>query len=349
MIDKKKRHGAWLAVGRGGGTMGHKRNMRLWYAVAALVIIIVAVYLLLGMGGSTVLVSGSNVSLKNGSSTSFRLAGGGPTYSLYLVSATNSSATFYLGKVPILASPVMQFTLSKGGAVNASADGSYIADVEVRLLASTQGQASLALNPIPASLGVAQSVGVTSFNPLPTGQGGGSAGSQGAATTTAVTTVVTTATGMTTAATTTVAQSASVQAMAKVNSTTYGSLMNSYNKLYMEDAACTPGVYNITLTAYTHPSQQPVGPESYWNVTPFVPSMILSNATLVSGTIWDVTYTAVTPTGRSQILDLKVDISSGTVLSATFEGLFAGLNYTVINNNYIFQSSVGNACAAYIP
>ncbi|MDE1849138.1 MAG: hypothetical protein KGI00_00210 [Candidatus Micrarchaeota archaeon] len=321
----------------------HGRSGLNWPAIAIVAIVIIAiVYFFVSGSGIKTVTSTYNFSMSSSNSVNFRLPGSNSTYSVYLASASPASATFYVGKEPVLINRISVFTLTPGGSVNVSTDGSDPANLVVKLHSSGTNTASVELLHIPTDFNARVSSSVTFLN-----------SSQAAAASTTVTTTVATTTvgvgqGSTTAPTTTVSSSggSAAQALADANLTAYGTLMNNYKVLYNNGKQCTPGLYNSTMQSKGFSY---AGPNSYANISMVTPTDVTSSVAKVSGSTYNVTYVLVKPSGNSNVLVLKLDSSSNTLITYKYGGDFSGLTYGQLNQSYATEAQIGNNCAAYIP
>ncbi|MDE1851405.1 MAG: hypothetical protein KGH69_01805 [Candidatus Micrarchaeota archaeon] len=322
--------------------MHHQHKPRIGWpviVVALVVVIALAYFFIAGSGIQTVRTS-SNFSLFSSNSVNFMLPGNDSVYSIYLAAASPGSATFYVGKEPILINKISVFTLIPGSAVNVSTEGLGTANIEVKLHSSSNNSATVEIVHIPKDFNARVSGSVTYL----------ANSSQGSSATTVTTTIAATTTigqGTTTAPTTTVSTSGtSSQALVDANLTTYGTLMNNYKVLYNNGKQCTQNTYNIDM-ANAGKSYSP--PNDYYNASQFTPTDVKSSAAKVSGSVYNVTYILNTPIGNSNVLTLKVDSASNTLISEKFGGFFSSETYSTLNQKYQAAVAIGDNCASYIP
>lgn len=316
-------------------------------AAVVIIVIIIAAYFAFSGGSSTYVSSSTNVTILPANSIYFSLPDSKNVYVLFLKSSAPSTATLYMSDLPVLASPIAVLQLGRGQSFNISADGSPIADLQIKLIGANATQSELELSFIPRLLNVKPSSGISYMSPTLT-TGAATNQSNGTATTTVTTTGTTTAGSSST--TTIAATDYSAKAVIDANTTKYGILINEYKALYIKDLACTPGIYNTTFYAEEH--QQAVPPNDFKNVSPTVITKITSSASVFSGNVYNITYIATAPSpevGTLPILKVQLDVGTNTLVSGKFVGPFAGLNYTTVNNYYDFQANIGNDCGAYIP
>lgn len=318
--------------------------------VYALIVVVIVVALYLALSGShgSVISSNMTVTLSANKSVDFSVSGLGGSYSLFLASSTNSLATFYISKLPALTNPIITFGLAKGGSANVSLNGSSYAHLQVKLLSDSQNQAEVELVRIPVGFDVLQSASVRSFTPTVMVSGTGStnvvytttvnssSGSSVSTTTTLTTTQTTTvkSTGFTTA-----------QVLEAANKTTLGNLMVMYNAMYKRAQSCTPGLYNSTfIYKYGHGA---VGSYDYYNASLNTPTGFEINTSEVSVDEYDISYTALIPTGNRLSLVMLVNVSSGAQISYQASGIFLDQNYTTMSESFVSVNST-NDCDPYV-
>ena len=232
-------------------------------------------------------------------------------------------------------------SLTSGSSASVSSAGSAISDINVKLESSSSSGASIDMTPLPAALSVAPSSSVSVLNPAALG------GSN--ANTSAITLATTVST---TSATTTVQNTAATQeqqALSIANTSSTGLLMKKYKALYDSDTACSASVYATTYSLYY--GLVPAVPNDFANVSAFTPTDLTVSVSPVSGSRYNVTYSAVSHSQYTSgpAVILTVDTSSSSVVATKFTGLYTGLGYATINSTYLFQSGVANkACGALI-
>jgi hypothetical protein len=260
-----------------------------------------------------------------------------------LQSSSNYSAVLYASRVPVLLGPVSAFSLATGASASVSSAGSQIADINVKLMSSSSKGASIDVTPLPSTLAVGTSSTVSVLNPAALGS---------ASSANAVTVVPSLTTAVTTSATTTILNTGATlkqQAIGIANATQVGTLMKKYKALYNSDTACTASVYGATYSIYY--GAMPTVPNDFANVSALTPTDIAVNATLVSGSRYNVTYSLVSgsPYTRGPAVVVTVDTSLSSAVGTAFAGMYRGLSYATINNTYTFQSGIVNrACAAFV-
>lgn len=307
---------------------------------AGAVIVLVALYLLYSFlqPGVVVVTSQKTLSFSTNGTQLVKIYNGS-TVAIRLISSSNSSATFYVTRTPILYGPVVVVSLYSGMAANVSSDGSQLADMNIRLDSSNGQSASIMLAPLLSSFGIRTSSSVHLLNPTGFGAGG-------------VNVIIITTSTVTTSIPTTTVNSSSFtlfqHARNLMNQTTIGSLMNKYKTLYMKDINCTASTYNSTY--YTYYSMLPPAPLSFENVSVQTPRDITvseSNTTKVNNVL--VTYSAVSSSSSGSVVLALVNVSSSLFLrNVSYVGIYQGLNYTILNNSYIFQSGIRNSCGALV-
>ncbi|MDE1854908.1 MAG: hypothetical protein KGH57_01125 [Candidatus Micrarchaeota archaeon] len=308
--------------------------------VAALIVIYIAYGILLP--SVVTITSTRSLTLSTNQSQLIKIYNGSPA-DMKVVSSSSSSASFYLTSVPVLYGPVVSFSLSPQASLNVSSSGSGTADMNIKLVSSSNSSITVEITPLTAALGIKPSRGVTLLNPASLSNIG-----------TSNITITTLSTVSTTSTTTTTISTNSTlvlfqQALTLMNKTGTGVLMKNYAALYAKDVACTPSVYNATYTQYY--SKHPPAPVDYYNVSLATPTGIKINESKLSKTNVLLTYSTVSPSPGTTGTAVQAIIntsSSSFIQSLSFTGVYAGFNYTILNKSYAFQSKILNNCGAYI-
>lgn len=327
----------------------------------ALIIIVIAIiaYLALTVHGVSALGTNETVLLAPGQTSYFMLKNNPSVYSIYLKNTTTAYANFYVSKVPVLASPIVSFGLVGGQAINVSTNGTAQgANLQVKLISSTNSNARVNLIPVPAGFTVRISSGVTTKNP----SSFYSINSTASQTTTtpppSTNSTTTTSSGVTTS-TTTIATTVSGKSKYQIalqnisvvlNTTPIGTLMKDYNILYSKDTSCTASQYNTTLLSYAH--LQAAGPYTFYNATLNTPTSLTVNAVQLNNGLYAVNYTASVPQRSLSGVAVKLDISgTGVITNQSFvsTGIYQGLNYSALVTAYNTQSGISGPCGALIP
>jgi len=327
---------------------GKKRSNKLPIAIAIIIILVaLIIFAIIYTQPHVYYVNApTRLGLALNSSILYKLPSSTDTFTLYLKNSTNSSATLYITKTPVLAYSVLAIYLTQGGSANISSEELKVADMHILLLSSNYKGVELELTPIDPSLGLKPSglsveLQPTSFieRMLYTGN---------------VSIISTTSTTTSTSITTTTINQSSIipmqQIMSFVNTTSPGILMNSFAALYQKDRACNASVYNATFQ--TLENMKAIGPNSFYNVSPSVPRNININVTKLANNTYLVTYIGVTPSKlyTGALLNLKISLTpTPTLLNVSFEGPFKYMNLTQVTKIYTFQSSIQNFCGAYMP
>ena len=307
-------------------------------AAAAILIIALAAYYLVGQGVPQ--ITQTQLIYIPANQTSY-FSVSGYTVAMRLQSSASSGVTLYTSRVPVLLGPISAVSLTSGSSASVSSAGSAISDINVKLESSSSSGASIDVTPLPAALSVAPSSSVSVLNPAALG------GSN--ANTSAITRATTVST---TSATTTVQNTAATQeqqALSIANTSSTGLLMKKYKALYDSDTACSASVYATTYSLYY--GLVPAVPNDFANVSAFTPTDLTVSVSPVSGSRYNVTYSAVSHSQYTSgpAVILTVDTSSSSVVATKFTGLYTGLGYATINSTYLFQSGVANkACGALI-
>lgn len=341
---------------KGSGIRMPKVNLP--YIIVALIIIAVIVAALAISGANSVSTIGYNKSytLAQGQAVYFRPGNAGAKTTMLLSNTTNNSAVLYISTVPILLNNAYRLTLIQGEVANVSTNGSQFANLQVRLNYLSGGEASLTLTVIPSDFGVRPSYTVV---PLVQPAAATSAAASNASTSTgtakstqnSTATAASHSTGNTSPASTPQAILLSdSQVMGIVNTTSYGMLMSKLKAIYVKDSACTSATYNTTYTSLLHSS--PAAPYTYSQQLAITPTGLNFSVSHGKGTNYEVAYyTAGRTTAASgPALYLWINSSrSSPVVNATFEGIFSGQDYSVVNSTYNTQAGIASDCAVYIP
>lgn len=305
------------------------------------VIVIIIIYLLLQSTAAPTIKSNRTVTLPVNSSFNFNLPDNSTVSSIYLASSSNSSATLYISKVPVLERDLFQVTLQKGATVNISAYGGTNADLQIQFLSGGAKSAIISLSYIPKNLNIQPST-LHALNSTPFGK-------QTTTTISPTTTAGGTKQSSSTTVTTTVkAQNMTQQALIDANSSSEGVLVVNYNHLYTTAAAqCTPSAYNSTYR--TKHSHSPSGASSFANVTVAVPTSIYATVKPQSSTLYNITYTAVIPIGNLPALKMQINTTTQFVISYGFVGIFQGETYNTALSQYQALNQSTNPCSPYVP
>ncbi len=314
--------------------------------VVAAIVILAIIYLLVQNPSVEQISSNKTVTLAVNSSFNFDLPSNSSIASIFLASASNSSALLYLSKVPVLEKEVLIVPLNKGSTVNISVYGSPNADLQVSFVSGSSKGAVISLYSIPKNLNIRpatlQFLNSTSF---------GKTVSTTTISSNQSTAPTTTANGASTtvaATTTVVAVNASAKALQEANNSATGTLIVNYNKLYTKAATqCTPSAYNSTYI--TKHGSSPKGPNTYANSTQVVPTSIFATVKTISPTLYNVTYTARISIGNLNSLQLQINSTTQFVSSYTFEGVFQDQTYNTALQQYQALNQSTNPCSPYVP
>ncbi len=311
----------------------------------AIVVALMIIYIAYGFLSPSVtdISSSSTLSLSQNQTRFVTVYSGSPA-AIKLSSTSPAGASFIITSVPVLYGPVVSFALAPDASLNVSTDGSKTADMNIRLVSSTAAGATVEITPFLSELGVKPSSGVTLLNPASLSNIGSSSNST-------LTTVTTVSTQTTTVAAHNSSQILFQQALSLLNKTGPGILMKEYKTLYQKDVSCTPALYNSTYATY-YSGSKPPAPVSFSNVSAHTPTDVTLNLTAL--TAKDnvlVTYSTVSPSADSTgpaIIAIINTSSASFLRNLTYTGLYTGLNYSILNSSYSFQSKILNACGALI-
>ncbi len=307
----------------------------------------------------------STFNISQGHAVYFELQGSGNVIGLYLANSSAYSASFLMSRLPVLEGQVASFSLAGGTSLNVSTEisKSASADIEVKLVHSSNSGAEVTITRIPPGFYAPQSGLVSISNPTVTSN----TGSAGINTTSVVTTSTPTTSiphgGSTTIATstptTTIAQNINSGQEALVvqaaNQTSIGSIMHGFESIYSKEGTCTPDAYNTSFRIVN--GYSPYGVYSYQNVTSpqnlaYFPTGVTASASQISGNLYMVNYTM--PTGNPKYtggpsVEMTFNYSSFAVVNAVYLNQFEGWNYTHLKSVYSTETGIGNGCAAFIP
>ena len=327
---------------------GHdpSRPMTKLYALIAIIVVAIVLYLFLSGSKTSVLSSNTTFTLAPNKSVNFGVSDLKGSYSLFLVSSTSSAATFYISELPALTNPVSEFSLAKGQSVNVSLNGTSYAHLQVKLLSVSQSQAAVELLRIPLGFGVLQSASVHSF--APTVIVSGTSNAISSTTTVSSNSTVKSTTTSAVTQTTTVSSTGftKAQVLTSANKTALGNILVMYDGMYAREPSCTPALYNSTfISKYGY---APTGALDYHNTSINSPTGFNINDTEVSTDEYDVTYTAIIPAGNQLSVVMLVNASSNAQISYQTSGIFKDLNFTTMSEDFVAANSISNGCAAYV-
>ena len=318
----------------------HYRISRM--TIGAIVIVaLVAVWLYLSFSGGAVRISTSTMVTLTGSPSYFGIGAG--TYSLSVArTAGGNFAYVYVDKLPIFMNPPLNVTLYQGNMTKIN-EGSAFADVGLTLESVSGNTITVRIVPLDPGLQIAPDTSkIHTVNNMLAANNGNSVATS-SITTTAVTTVATTTTVVQTNTT-------HVNIMAAlIKNRSYG-LIKNYSILYDNTSNCTQGRYN---TAYImHYGYAPAGPNTYLNVSSFVPYSLYMNMTNLGKGNYSVAYSTKTVDpvfNNTPAVVFKVNVSTSTVSSVTFGGIFQGADYSSLFVGYNKALGIGGACGVAIP
>lgn len=262
---------------------------------------------------------------------------------LTLTSTSASGASFSVSSVPMVYGPVLYFNMIPSQSLSVSAFGAKEADMNVALVSSSGNGASVEITPLHELLGVQVSPNIRIANPA----------SLTGVSRTGNVTIAPRQTSSIASTTTIAAQNSSqaeiLKALSLINSTGTGTLLGQYAKLYAKGVGCNESTYNTTYLTYH--GTLPPAPLSFANLSQLTPTGMTINASVSSGPNVVIMYstTARSTTSAGPVIIAVVNTTSVSFLtSVTYTGIYQGLNYTVLNSTYAFQSRILNNCAAYV-
>ncbi|MGI0141721.1 MAG: hypothetical protein ACREBF_03685 [Candidatus Micrarchaeales archaeon] len=335
----------------------HSGGSRLPLYILGVIIVIGIVYFVGTslLSGALQISSMQTFNIPTNGSVYFTLPNNTGSYSIFLRSSSNSSATFYISGSPILVKPIVVVSMPVLGSSNASTTGGSFANVHVTLESSSNSGVKVDLTPLPTSLNLRVSGGISEINPTTLLSGTASTTTGGSQTTTVATTVTTTATttAVTTAPTTTISGGISAvtqtQVMTDANATNIGLLMKNFKTLYVNGHSCTSALYNSTYASKF--GSVPKSYNTYANVSQVTPTTSSWSIVSVGTTLYNVTYSLTAPSSQAsgKAVVLEINTGNGALVSEAYTGPFQGLNYTVLASNYNFAVGVGNSCGILLP
>ncbi len=310
------------------------RKKHIGMGAIAVIIIIVAAVVLVGVFTGAVGVSGPTKLTLTSNPTVVKLQGS--QYVLLLSKADPASDTAYIliGKSPIFVSPTLNVTVMLNNFTKINAGTDY-ANMELYLDAVTNSSASVTLTPIQTYLNEQPDSGritVVSTTGHP-----------------AISITISVA-STTVASTTTVNETLTAEQRIKefLTKTEYYPLMANYSADFANTANCTGDLYNTSyrLNYKTSPS----GPTTYQNVTLVTPHSMIYNITNAGNNEWSVTYSTLSDTSftTGPALTLIFNLTSGLIVNKTYSGAWKGQSYASLKTGLGDAASVGNACGILV-
>jgi hypothetical protein len=340
--------------------------LKIILVVLVIAIIAGAYYFLYLYKPVNVITLSSTFNISQGHAAYFELQGSGNVIGLYLANSSPYSASFLMSRLPVLEGQVASFSLAGGTSINVSTEisKSASADIEVKLVHSSNSEAEVMITRIPSGFYAPQSGSVSISNPTAPSNSGSSGITATSVITTSVPTTSIPNSGSTTIATTstpttTIAQNINAGQDALVvqaaNQTSVGSIMHGFESIYSKEGTCTPDAYNTSFRIVN--GYSPYGVYSYQNVTStanlaYFPTGVTASASQISGNLYMVNYTL--PTGNPKYtggpsIEMTFNYSSFAVVNAVYLNQFEGWNYTHLKSVYSTETGIGNGCAAFIP
>ncbi len=312
-------------------------DRRVLYAAGILVLIAI-IYIGLSAENNVYTISHNNtITIGANKSIIIRASGTSSEFAVYFAGISSSSALMLFGKTPLMSSPIYESVMSTGQVINFSTYGNSTVDMQITLESSSPSKAILKFTRVPESFGL-KATSLELFNQTTQKVTEPATTSPTTTKTTVLTTTIPKQTGLT-----------SAEVMLAANETSYGILMSNLNSLYVKDKGCTAPVYNSTY--YQRYGSLPSGPNAFASVHETTPYGINYTIKQAKGDNYNIEYSAQSYSSLTAgpILSLGINASSGSVLNATFKGLFAGSTYTQVDQIYVSQNSVTNYCGAYVP
>jgi hypothetical protein len=271
--------------------------------------------------------------------------------SLSKVSLTNDNVYITINKLPVFINPLLNISLTLNNITKINVGTNY-SNIGIQLLSISPTSAEIKVSPLFPSLQIAPDSGKIST--IRTTLSNSTAGAQQSGSTavqTTQTTTISATTATTTAATTTIAANETAQKISTAlkHSNVYGLMLN-FSIMYSNTTKCTPPIYNTSyVKQFGH---LPNGPNSYANITSYVPYNLSSNITYSGNGNYNMVYRTKTANqffNNVVALRMNINVSSQTVTSTNFTGAFEGLNYQQLAVNYATAQNIGGPCAISIP
>ena len=318
-----------------------KKTRGLGTLVVAIVIIAVVVALALALtGGGARTVSGPTTLNITKSPVVLRMGGSQYVFKLGSASPASGTAFLYIEEVPVFVNPILNVTLLLHDSTKVNA-GTQYANMQIQLDSTGDGSVSVTVTPLQPYLQEQPDYSRIKTISVVLGV---------AANATTTTTVKATTTTTTAGTTTTINQTAANEAriLNYSKNDVYYPLMVNYTVAYANSRNCSAPLYNSSyLTYYSHP---PIGTGTYQNVSTIVPYSMSSSVSYASRGDYSVVYSTQSrmPVTSGSALTISVNLSSGTILSSSLSGVFAGLNYSAMEGGLMAAARVGNACGIYV-
>jgi len=253
------------------------------------------------------------------------------------------TAYMELTRVPVFLNPTLNITLNQNSITHVNYNSQY-AIVSFELKNFTNNSASVSVVPISAGLSISPDSSkiriVPNFLIFTSGN----------TPTTGTTTAATTATTTTSTTSTSTIKQLTVQEKVTnvLQKSLYYPLMLNYSTLYANTVNCTPGLYNITYGQRF--AQAPSGQSTYRNVSSLIPYALTLNIT-GSSSRYSAKYITKSRSdvfNNQPALEVGINLTTNTITSTQLEGIFLGLNYTLLSNGYRQAVLIGNACGVYV-
>ncbi len=330
-------------------------------AVAGVIVILIVIgiiYALLPSSGVSGLGTGQTFTLAPNQSAYFTITSGGVSKALVLQSASNGTATMYVGTVPILSNPVVRFTLASGSSINISSTGSGVADLHVGLTSASSTSAKITVSSVNTGLGLRSSPSAVVIYPAvftPTGVKTSNS-SSGTTVSTVTSTVRATTSGPSVSSISVSVTSVTVMPTAQVylvaNSTAIGALMANYSALFSADAGCDESTYNTTFTAASGTPPSAAFATDYANASEITPYGMSTSFTEQSSSVYTVSYNMKDHlssfNSAGLLLKLNLSNTSAPIVNETFKGYWYGQTYSNLYARYINQTKLGGDCEAWV-
>lgn len=320
--------------------IGAHRGMRIgkrgMVILLLVVIAIAALYVVFSGGGVTRIITSGTAILKS-SPSYFGI--GSDVYALSLASKGSGVAYVYVNKLPIFMNPLLNVTLYMDNVTKVNAASGF-ANLGLTLESAGSDNVTVKITALDPNLQL-----------LPDASRINVVGEVFLAQPVRIT-VSTVTTSSTTATSTTINQTAVINAeiMSALGKNSLYRLVMNYSVLYANTKNCTQVLYNQAYVL--HYGHAPSGPNTFQNVSVFVPYALYSNTiSLGSGNYLVACSSKVADStfNNTRLASFKVNASTENVVNTIITGIFAGQSYTTLLAGYDKAKTIGGACGIDVP
>jgi len=277
----------------------------------------------------------------------------GNEYAVYLTGTQKSNAAHIdIAQMPAMIEPLLYVNLTLHNTTKVNIGSNY-ATLEIKLNSVTNNSIGVTMIPVSASLNIAPDKNMIKVINVAI-QNSNSTGIKIYTNISNMSKTTTTTTTASTASTTSIKVNVTNETQAKItsllNSDKFYPLMVNFTALYRNTSACTPQLYNSTYSNYY--KETPIPTYSYQNVSQATPYNLIMK-TVGQKNLYIVSYIALTKGAQfngTTALSIAMNLSSDTLINSTLNvnGIYSGLNYTVLKELYTNAAKVGAPCGIYI-